>query len=244
MKQIYVVGLGPGAYDAMTFEADSVLRDCEVIVGYNVYVDLIRERYSDKEFVCTGMTKETERCMLAYEAASRGRTTAMVCSGDSGVYGMAGIMLELNERYPEVSVTVVPGITAALSGGAVLGAPLGHDFAVISLSDLLTPWETIAKRLRGAAMSDMVICIYNPCSKKRRDYLMRACDIIMEFASPRTVCGYVKNIGRDGETGRVLTLRELRDEILDMFTTVFIGNSSTVRIDDRMVTPRGYKIRD
>lgn len=241
MKHIYVVGLGPGAHELMTIEAHNALSECEVIVGYNVYIDLIKNKYSDKQFIQTGMTKEVDRCVLAYEEASKGKTTAMVCSGDSGVYGMASIMLELNAKYPDVTVSVVPGITAALSGGAVLGAPLGHDFAVISLSDLLTPWEKIENRLRAAAMSDMIICIYNPCSKKRSDYLEKACNIILEYASEDTVCGYVKNIGRDGQQKEVLTLKELKDKELDMFTTVFVGNESTQNINGKMVTPRGYR---
>ena len=165
----------------------------------------------------------------------------MVCSGDAGIYGMAGLICEIGKDYPEIGIEVVPGITAASGGAAVLGAPLMHDFAVISLSDLLTPWELIEKRLDAAAEADFVICLYNPSSKKRSDYLEKACRIIMEHQSPDTVCGYVKNIGREGQTSQLLTLKELAVTKVDMFTTVYIGNSQTKVINGKMVTPRGYR---
>ncbi len=164
----------------------------------------------------------------------------MVCSGDPGVYGMAGLCYELGEHWPEVELEVVPGITSANGGGAVLGAPLMHDFAVISLSDLLTPWELIEKRLRCAARGDFVICLYNPSSHKRPDYLNKACQILLEEKSPETPCGYVRNIGREGECASTLILEQLKDAKVDMFTTVYIGNSSTRVIGDKLVTPRGY----
>lgn len=241
MKQLYVVGIGPGNAGKMTFEADEVLHECEVIAGYKTYIDLIRDRFPDKEYIVNGMRKERERCVLALESAAAGKTTAMICSGDAGVYGMAGIILELSETYADVDIAIIPGVTAALSGGAVLGAPLGHDFAVISLSDLLTPWDEIEKRLSAAAEADFAICIYNPSSNTRKEYLERACDIILRSKSGETICGYVKNIGRTGERARIVTLSELQYEELDMFTTVFIGNSKTRRIGDWMVTPRGYR---
>lgn len=241
MKRLYVVGIGPGAVDKMTYEAHAALDECEVIAGYKTYIKLIEEHFPDKEYIVNGMREEVKRCELALEAANSGKTTAMVCSGDSGVYGMAGIILELSVKYPEVDVVVVAGITAALSGGAVLGAPLGHDFSVISLSDLLTPWEKIEKRLDLVSAADMAICIYNPASHTRRDYLKRACEIVMKNMSADTVCGYVRNIGREGETFVITTLGELKDMELDMFTTVFIGNSQTRNINNRMVTPRGYR---
>ncbi|WP_099467970.1 precorrin-3B C(17)-methyltransferase [Konateibacter massiliensis] len=241
MNKLYVVGIGPGNYEQMTIEAAQVLKDCDVIVGYTVYVDLVKEHFSDKEFLTTPMTKETERCELAFEQASSGKTTAMICSGDAGVYGMSGLILEIGQRYPNVEVSIVGGVTAALSGACVLGAPLIHDFAVISLSDLLTPMEKIEKRLECAAQADFVICLYNPSSKKRHDYLKRACDIVLKHADSNTVCGYVKNIGREGEASVILTLGELRECEVDMFTTVFIGNSQTKEVGGKMVTPRGYK---
>ena len=242
MKRLYVVGMGPGDYQGITGEAIDVLNSCDVIAGYTVYVDLLKEHFPDKEYVVTGMKREEERCRLAFEQAMNGKTTAMVCSGDAGVYGMAGIILQLWKEYEMVDVEVIPGVTAAMSGGAVLGAPLGHDFAVISLSDLLTPWDKICLRLKCAAVSDMVVCLYNPSSKKRADYLKKACHILLEEKDENTVCGYVKNIGRKGESYKLLTLKELADEQVDMFTTVFIGNSCTKEINGKMVTPRGYHL--
>ncbi len=241
MSKIFVVGIGPGEYEQMTIRAVNALQSCDVIVGYTVYVDLVKEHFAEKEFLTTPMRREVERCRMAFEEAKKGRSVAMICSGDAGVYGMAGLMLEIGQEYPDISVEVIPGVTAALGGGAVLGAPLIHDFCLISLSDLLTPWEKIEKRLLAAAEADFVVCLYNPSSKKRHDYLEKACDLMMRYKSPETVCGIVSNIGREGETGRVMSLKELRDTRVDMFTTVFVGNSQTAAIDGKMVTPRGYR---
>lgn len=240
MSKVYVVGIGPGAYEKMTIQAANALRECDTIVGYTVYVDLVKEHFADKEFLTTPMRKEVERCELAFEEAAKGKTVAMICSGDAGVYGMSGLMLEIGSRYPEIPVEIVAGVTAAIGGAAVLGAPLIHDFALISLSDLLTPWEKIEKRLFCAAEADFVICLYNPSSKKRHDYLQKACDLVMKYQPESIVCGVVENIGREGENARLYTLKELRDTKVDMFTTVFIGNSQTKIVDGHMVTPRGY----
>lgn len=240
-KELYIVGLGPGARQKMTQEAIDVVEACEVIAGYKVYIELLRPYYQDKEYLVNGMRQEVERCRLALETANGGKRTALVCSGDAGVYGMAGITLELAVEFPEVDVHVIPGVTAALSGAALLGAPLGHDFAVISLSDLLTPWELITRRLAAAAEGDFAICLYNPSSHKRHDYLQKACAILLQGKSGDTVCGITRNIGRMGEEKRILTLSELEETEVDMFTTVFIGNSQTKRIGDWMVTPRGYE---
>lgn len=241
MNKIYVVGIGPGEYEQMTIKAANILKSCDVIVGYTVYVDLVKEHFSDKEFLTTPMRKETQRCELAFEEARKGKTVSMICSGDAGVYGMAGLMLEIGVNYPEISVEVIPGVTAATGGAAVLGAPLIHDFALISLSDLLTPWEKIEKRLLAASEADFVVCLYNPSSKKRHDYLKRACDLMLRYKRPETVCGTVRSIGREGQEMEVLTLAELAEKEVDMFTTVFIGNSQTKNIDGKMVTPRGYR---
>ena len=242
MSTIFVVGIGPGAYEKMTIEAADALRNCDVIIGYTVYVDLVKEHFAGKEFLTTPMRKEVERCRLAFETAAEGKQVAMICSGDAGVYGMAGLMYELSEEWPDIEIKVIPGVTAATGGAAVLGAPLIHDFALISLSDLLTPWEKIEKRLLAAAAADFVICLYNPSSKKRHDYLQKACDILLQYRDVGNICGYVKNIGREGESYRILSLKELRDTKVDMFTTVFIGNSRTMELNGRMVTPRGYKL--
>lgn len=241
MSKLYVVGIGPGAYEKMTMEAAEALKNSDVIIGYTVYVDLVKNHFPGKEFLTTPMKKEVDRCVLAFEEAKKGKTAAMICSGDAGVYGMSGLMYEVGVNYPEVELVIIPGVTAATGGAAVLGAPLIHDFCVISLSDLLTPWEKIEARLLGAAQADFVICLYNPSSKKRHDYLEKACDLMLQYKSPDTVCGIVGDIGREGESAQVMTLEELKSTKVDMFTTVFIGNSQTQNINGKMVTPRGYK---
>ncbi|MDD7516574.1 precorrin-3B C(17)-methyltransferase [Ruminococcus flavefaciens] len=238
--KLYVVGIGCGSRNGLTLEAEQAILKSSLIVGYTVYTDQIKRFYPEKECLSTGMRQEKDRVKLALEKASQGETVSLVCSGDSQLYGMAGLAIEMSAEYPDVEVETVAGVTAALSGGAVLGSPMTHDMAVISLSDLLTPMEKIVKRLRCAADGDFVIAIYNPSSKKRADYLMKACDIILEYRPSDTVCGYVRNIGREGQESRVLTLGELRDTQVDMFTTVFIGNSETKITGGKMVTPRGY----
>ena len=225
LNKVYVIGMGPGAYEQMTVAAVEALKGCDVIVGYTVYVDLMKKYFPEKEFMTTPMRK----------------VTAMVCSGDSGIYGMAGLMYEIGEEYPEVEIEVLPGVTAAMGGAAVLGAPLGHDCCLISLSDLLTPWELIEKRLRAAAQADFLIALYNPSSKKRKDYLARACDILLEYKEESIICGIVRNIAREEESMNILTLKELRNTEVDMFSTVYIGNKMTKIIKDKMVTPRGYR---
>ena len=169
MNKIYVVGIGPGGCDQMTGIAMEALKKSDAIIGYTVYVDLVKDTFPDKEFLTTPMKKEVDRCVLAFEEAMKGKVVSMICSGDAGVYGMAGLMYEVGVNYPEVELEIVPGVTAALGGAAVLGAPLIHDFCLISLSDLLTPWEKIEARLLGASQADFVICLYNPSSKKRHD---------------------------------------------------------------------------
>ena len=221
--------------------AKTALSRAEVLCGYTLYVELIRPLFPDKEIYTTAMTGEIERCRHALDLAQSGRDTAMVCSGDAGVYGMAAPVVELLPDYPGAAVEIVPGVTAALSGAALLGAPLGHDFCVISLSDRLTDWSVIERRLECAAAGDFAICLYNPASNHRRDYLRRACEILLREKTPDTVCGMVRSIGRAGESVRVLTLSELRDADADMFTTVFVGSSQTRRIGKHIVTPRGYR---
>ncbi len=244
MGKLYVVGIGPGSEDGMTLRARKILDECRLIVGYKTYIGLIKPMLSgDKEYIETGMREEVLRCRMALEKAAEGSDdVCMICSGDAGIYGMAGIVLELAGEYPGVEVEIVPGVTAAMSGSAILGAAVGHDLAIVSLSDLLTPWEVIEKRLKCAAEGDFVICLYNPSSKNRADYLKKACDIVRKQRSGDTVCGYVKNIGRDGESFGIMTLDALADLEADMFTTVFIGSSRTKDLDGRMVTPRGYEL--
>lgn len=241
MNKVYAVGIGPGDATFMTEAAQAALAASDVICGYTVYVDLVHPLFPHKEIYCTPMMQEAKRCRWALEKAQQGKTVAMVCSGDSGVYGMAGLLLQLADEYEAVEIEVVCGVTAAISGAAVLGAPIGHDFCVISLSDLLTPWDLIEERLRCAARGDFIVCLYNPKSKKRVEHLSRACEILLEEKSPDTVCGWVKNIGREGQESNIVTLSALAGEPIDMFTTVWIGSSMTTVCGGRMVTPRGYE---
>ena len=239
-KTVFVVGLGPGGGQFLTVQAQSALQQAEVLCGYTVYIDLVRPLYPEKECYATGMTREIDRCRWALDTARAGRDVALVCSGDAGVYGMASPLLELAEEYPDVNVEVVPGLTAALSGGAVLGAPLAHDFCVISLSDRLTPWEVIEKRLVCAAQGDFALALYNPSSKGRPDYLRRAVDVLLANGkAPDILCGSVRNIGREGQEKHILPLSQLRDTEVDMFTTVFVGNAATRALSGRMVTLLG-----
>ena len=238
--KLYIVGFGAGGAEGMTIAAREALMQSELIVGYDTYIKLIKDFFPGKEFLSTGMRRERERVLAALQEAES-RTVSLVCSGDPELYGLAGLALELGEDFPSVETEVIAGVTAALSGGALLGSPLTNDFAAISLSDLLTPAEKIEKRLRCLAEADMVTVLYNPSSKTRTDSLCRACDIFLEYRPPETVCGIARCIGRDGESARVLTLGELRDTQTDMFTTVFIGCSDTRVIGGKMVTPRGYR---
>ena len=239
---VYVVGLGPGDAQLLTAQARAALQSADVLCGYTVYVDLVRPLFPEKEVYSTGMTWEIDRCRWALETAQTGKTVALVCSGDAGVYGMASPLLELAGDYPGVEVEIIPGLTAALSGAAVLGAPLAHDFCVISLSDRLTLWSVIEKRLACAAAGDFCVALYNPSSKGRADYLAKAVGILLANGKqPGIVCGLVRNIGRAGQTARLLTLAELETTPVDMFTTVFIGNDATQNLNGKMVTPRGYR---
>lgn len=241
MGKLIVVGIGPGNYENMTIKADRVLRSCDAIIGYHVYVDLVKDRYSDKEFLTTPMTQETKRCQMALDLARQGKTVAMVCSGDSGIYGMAALIYELRGECADPEVEVIPGLTAACSGAALLGAPLTHDFAVISLSDRLTGWEKIEKRLEAAAAADLSIVLYNPASRGRPDHLRKACDVLLRHLPENRLCGVAQHIGRDGENRRLMSLGALRTAAADMFCTVFIGNEMTREIAQNMVTPRGYR---
>lgn len=241
MKKLFLVGLGPGGREDRTVRAALALERSDVICGYTGYTALVRPDYPGKEYLETGMRGELERCRAALELASSGKTVSLVCSGDAGVYGMAGPVYELSETFPEVEIEVVPGVTAAQSGAAMLGAPLMLDYAVISLSDLLVPWEQIEARLRAAAAGGFALVLYNPASRKRTGQLARACEIVLEARSADTVCGLTRSIGRPGAFSRVLTLGELKDTTADMFTTVFIGSGDTRAVNGKMVAPRGYE---
>lgn len=240
--KIFIVGMGPGREDMMTRQALQALEQSDVIIGYTVYMDLLGERFAGKERMSTPMRQEKKRCRLCFQEAGKGKQVALICSGDAGIYGMASLMYEIGKEYPDTELQVIPGITAASSGAAILGAPINHDFCVISLSDLLTPWEKIEKRLAAAAEGDFAIVIYNPSSHKRKDYLKRACDILLGILEEERCCGYVENIGREGMKTQICTLKELREREVNMFTTVFIGNSGSEYIDGKLITKRGYQI--
>ncbi len=237
---IYVVGLGPGGTEEMTERAIQALERCQIIVGYDSYIDLIRDQFSYKQLLSSPMKTEVDRCRQALALAQEGHDVALVSSGDAGVYGMAGVLLEVCGDS-NVEVEIVPGITAACSAAAVLGAPLMHDFAVISLSDLLTPWSVIEWRLHAAGEADFVVVLYNPSSHKRADYLQKACNILLSYRPASTPAGWVRQAGREGQEHRVLTLGEMAQEETDMVTTVIVGNSSSRIIKGRIVTPRGYR---
>lgn len=241
MAKLYVVGIGPGNYENLTIRAQQVLEQCDVIIGYHVYVDLVKNWYPEKEYMTTPMTRETQRCQMALDEAMKGRDIAMVCSGDSVIYGMGALIYELRGEKTEPEIVVVPGLTAACSGGALLGAPLTHDFAVISLSDRLTPWEKIETRLECAAKADLSIVLYNPASHGRPDHLRRACQILRRVLPADRLCAVARNIGRDGEEDKLCTLEQLETMDVDMFCTVFIGNAMTRNIAGKLVTPRGYR---
>ena len=241
--KIYVVGMGPGREEMMTGEAIQALEQADVIIGYTVYLKLLGERFGQKEFLSTPMKQERERCVMCFEEAEKGKKVALICSGDAGVYGMASLMYEVGKQYPNIELVIIPGITAACSGAAVLGAPLNHDFCVISLSDLLTPWEKIEKRLEAAAIGDFSIAIYNPSSHKRYDYLEKACNILLRHIERERACGYVENIGREGTKAVTCTLQELRNAKVNMFTTVFIGNSESEILNGKLITKRGYHLK-
>jgi len=230
--------------------AKAALLKAEVIVAYKTYMDLIApEILEGKETISTGMTGEIHRCRMAIEKALGGKDTAIVSSGDSGIYGMAGLVLELladQGLLDNVKVEVIPGIPALSAAAALLGAPIMHDFAVISLSDLMTPWEEIQKRVEAAAKTDFVLIIYNPRSKKRTWQLSRVRKLILKYRDGHTPVGIVRNAARDGESVRITTLSRLDEFSVDMLSILVVGNSRTRVVGGKMVTPRGYleKYRD
>ena len=240
---IYIVGFGPGDRKHMTIEAQEAVSRADVIAGYSRYTALLKDLYPEKTYVETGMRGEVQRCERTIDLALEGRTVALVCSGDAGIYGMAGLLLEILDRRGltgSIDVEVVAGVTAALAGAALLGAPLGHDLAFITLSDLLTPWEMIRRRILAAGESDFCIALYNPSSTGRKDHLRKAVELLLTVRDAGTPCGIADRIGREGERTRILSLEELADARTDMQSVVLIGNSGTRRIGDWLVTERGY----
>lgn len=239
MAKLYVVGIGPGGREHMTYKAVEVIKESEVIVGYTPYIEYLGDLVEEKELFSTGMKGEIERCKQAIEMVRKGKTTAIVSTGDAGLYGMAGPILELAEG---IEVEIIPGVTAAFSAASELGSPIMHDYASISLSDLMTPWEVILKRVEKAAEADFVITMYNPRSKGRPEHLEEAIDLVLKHRKPTTPVGIVKDSGRPGTKITITTLGEMDYEMVDMLTVLIIGNSNTYIENDKMITPRGYKL--
>ncbi len=239
MAKLYVIGIGPGGREHMTFKAVEAIKESSVIVGYTPYIDYLGDLTEGKELFSTGMKGEIERCKKAIDFVRGGQTTSIVSTGDAGLYGMAGPILELAE---DIDVEIVPGVTAAFSAAAELGAAIMHDYASISLSDLMTPWSVILKRVESAAEADFIITIYNPRSKGRPDHLNEAIDLVLKYRDPKTPVGIVKNSGRDGREITITRLDSIEYEKIDMLTVLLIGNTQTYIENDRMITPRGYNI--
>lgn len=239
MAKLYVVGIGPGGRGNMTFKAVEVIRKSDLIVGYTPYIEYLGDLVEGKELYSTGMKGELERCQYAIDRVREGKTTSIISTGDAGLYGMAGPILELAS---DIDVEIIPGVTAAFSAASELGSPIMHDYASISLSDLLTPWEVIEKRLEKSAEADFVIAIYNPKSRGRKDHLKRAIEIISSHRSGKTPVGIVRNSGRPNTEIKITTLEELDYESVDMLCVLIVGNSNTYIRDGKVITPRGYEI--
>ncbi|WP_307403302.1 precorrin-3B C(17)-methyltransferase [Desulfofundulus luciae] len=240
-----MVGTGPGSIEHLSPRALKALQEADVIAGYKTYIELIAPIVEGKEIISTGMTREVERCRAAIQRARGGQKVALVSSGDPGVYGMAGLALEILHRenlLDQVEVEIIPGITSATAAAALLGAPLMHDFVVMSLSDLLTPWEVIEKRLALAAQGDFVVVLYNPASHKRTSQIRRARELLLQHKKASTPVGIVRKAYRDGEEVVITDLEHMLDHPLDMFSIVIIGNNQTQRMGNFLVTPRGYAL--
>lgn len=238
--KVYVVGIGPGSLDNMSIKAHKILSEIDVIIGHKTYINLIKEHFSQKDFVKSGMKREVERCKETLDIAKSGKNIALISSGDAGVYGMAGILLELATKE-NIEVEVVPGITSSNASASVVGAPIMHDHATISLSDLLTDWELIKKRIDLASQGDFVISFYNPKSKSRTSQIVEARDIMLQHKNKDTVVAIVQNTSREGENSILTTLENMLDHKIDMFSTVIVGNSKTYISNNKMITPRGYR---
>lgn len=240
MGKIYVVGLGPGNKENMTFRAYDVLKNSDIIIGYKTYVDLIEGMFPDKKIIKSYMKKEVARCEETLKLALEGNVISLISSGDAGVYGMAGLMLEI--AGGQVEVEIVPGITSANASASLGGAPIVHDSVNISLSNLLTDWELIKKRIDLASQGDFVITLYNPKSSGRPELINEARDIMLKHKRKDTPVLIARNVGREGENYDITTLDKMLDYEINMFSTVIIGNSNTKVLNNKMITPRGYKV--
>ena len=244
-NKLFLIGIGPGSIENMTIRAYKCIEDCEVLVGYSVYIDQVKELCNNKKVIERGMGQEIERCRLAIDEVLHGKKTAILCSGDSSLYGMAGLTFELINHLKlsdKIEVDVIPGITSGISCSSLLGAPIVEDFCTISLSDYMVSWDKILKRLEKAAEADFVIAIYNPKSKARPDHLKEAMEYILKYRSNSTPIGVVRNAYRDNEHITITTIKELDYDAIDMFTTLIVGNSNTYIYNEKMITPRGYKL--
>ncbi len=241
MGKLYVIGIGPGGIEHMTMKARKAIDESEVIVGYVKYIDMIKELVEDKIIYSNGMMGEEERCKEALKL-SKDNIVSVISTGDSGIYGMAGLILELADKEDISNLEVIPGVTASSAAASIVGAPLMHDNCNISLSDLMTPYETIKKRVEAAASADFVISLYNPKSKGRPHYLKESIETIKKYRKADTPVAVVKNALRDGEVTTLFTLENFDDSIVDMFSIVIVGNSQTYIKEGKMITPRGYKV--
>lgn len=238
MGKLYVVGIGPGGLDHMTFKAAKAIEESDIVVGYTKYIEMIKPLLKEKKVFSTGMMKEEERCREALDLTKEG-TVAIISTGDAGIYGMAGLILEMKEKE---EVEVIPGVTASSSAGSIVGAPLMHDNCNISLSDLMTDYEDIKRRIDLAAQGDFIISLYNPKSKGRPHYLKEAIDIISRYRGKETPIAIVKHALREGQEAVITTIEKFDDSIVDMMTIVIVGNSKSYIKDGMFITPRGYKI--
>ena len=239
MGKLYVIGIGPGGLEHMTLKAKQAIEESNIVVGYNKYIDMIKPLVEDKELFSTGMRGEEARCRKALELSKENNTVALISTGDSGIYGMAGLILQMQN---DEEVEVIPGVTASSAAGSVIGAPLMHDNCNISLSDLMTPYDLIKKRVRNAADADMIISLYNPRSKGRPHYLREAIEIINEYRELNTPVAVVRHALRDGQEYKLFTLENFDEEVVDMFSIVIVGNSQSFIKNGKFITPRGYDV--
>ena len=239
MGKLYVIGIGPGGLEHMTLRAKEAIEESNIIVGYNKYIDMINPLVEDKELFSTGMRGEESRCRKALELSKENNIVALISTGDSGIYGMAGLILQMKENE---NVEIIPGVTASSAAGSMVGAPLMHDNCNISLSDLMTPYNLIKKRVRNAADADMIISLYNPRSKGRPHYLREAIEIIKEYRKLSTPVAVVRHALRDGQEYKLFTLENFDEEVVDMFSIVIVGNSQSFVKEGKFITPRGYDV--